>query len=151
MMVFGVHIGAAALWLAVAIVFFIIEAATVGLTTIWFAIGAVAAFILALFDIPVTVQIVVFLIVSVCLLVFTRRIFVDKLKAGSEKTNTDALIGLTAVVEEDILPMHVGQVRLKGQMWSAVCNDNDAVFKGEQVEVNAIEGVKLVVSPIRKF
>ena len=85
MMIFGISVGAAVIWLAAAIVLFIIEAATVGLTTIWFAIGALAAFVLALFDIPVAVQIVVFLVVSVCLLVFTRRIFVEKLHAGSEK------------------------------------------------------------------
>ncbi len=151
MMIFGIHIGAAAIWLAAAIVLFIIEAATVGLTTIWFATGALAAFVLALFDIPVTVQIVVFLAVSVCLLVFTRRIFVEKLRAGSEKTNTDALLGLTAMVEEDILPMQVGQVRLNGQMWSAVCRGNETVSRGNPVEVKAIEGVKLVVAPVEKI
>lgn len=151
MMIFGIHIGAAVIWLAVAIVLFIIEAATVGLTTIWFAAGALAAFVLALLDIPVAVQIAVFLAVSVCLLVFTRKIFVDKLHAGSEKTNTDALPGLTATVEEDILPMQVGQVRLNGQMWSAVCRGNEIVSKGSLVEVKAIEGVKLVVAPAEKI
>lgn len=151
MMIFGIHIGAAAIWLAAAIVLFIIEAATVGLTTIWFAIGALAAFVLALSDISVTAQIVVFLVVSVCLLVFTRRIFVEKLHAGSEKTNTDALIGLTATVEEDILPMQVGQVRLNGQMWSAICAGGETVPKGNMVEVKAIEGVKLVVAPVEKI
>ena len=143
MMIFGIHIGAAAIWLAAAIVLFIIEAATVGLTTIWF--------VLALFDIPVAVQIIVFLAVSVCLLVFTRRIFVEKLHAGSEKTNTDALIGLTATVEEDILPMQVGQVKLNGQMWSAVCRENETVSRGSLVEVKAIEGVKLIVAPAEKI
>lgn len=151
MMIFGIHIGAAVIWLAAAILLFIIEAATVGLTTIWFATGALAAFVLALFDIPVAAQIVVFLMVSVCLLVFTRKIFVDKLHAGSEKTNTDALPGLTATVEEDILPMQVGQVRLNGQMWSAICRGNETVPKGSMVEVKAIEGVKLVVVPAEKI
>lgn len=151
MMIFGIHVGAAVIWLAAAIVLFIIEAATVGLTTIWFAIGALVAFVLALLDIPVTVQIVVFLIVSVALLVFTRRIFVEKLHAGSEKTNTEALIGLTATVEEDILPLQVGQVKLNGQMWSAVCTDGKSAVRGALVEVKAIEGVKLVVSPAENF
>ena len=151
MMIFGIHVGAAVIWLAAAIVLFIIEAATVGLTTIWFAIGALVAFVLALLDIPVTVQIVVFLMVSVALLVFTRRIFAEKLHAGSEKTNTEALIGLTATVEEDILPLQVGQVRLNGQMWSAVCTDGKAAVRGDLVEVKAIEGVKLVVSPAENF
>lgn len=151
MMIFGIHVGAAVIWLAAAIVLFIIEAATVGLTTIWFAIGALVAFVLALLDIPVTVQIVVFLIVSVALLVFTRRIFVEKLHAGSEKTNTEALIGLTATVEEDILPLQVGQVKLNGKMWSAVCTDGKSAVRGTLVEVKAIEGVKLVVSPAENF
>ncbi len=151
MMIFGIHIGAAAIWLAAAIILFVIEAATVGLTTIWFAIGALAAFVLALFDVALAIQIIVFLAVSVVLLVFTRKIFVEKLHAGSEKTNTDALIGLAAMVEEDILPMQVGQVKVNGQMWSAICEEGKTAPKGTQVEIKSIEGVKLVVSPVDKI
>ena len=56
----------------------------------------------------------------------------------------------SATVEEDILPMQVGQVKLNGQMWSAVCRENETVSRGNLVEVKAIEGVKLVVAPAEK-
>ncbi len=151
MMILGIHIGAAAIWLAAAIILFIIEAATVGLATIWFAIGALAAFVLALFDLPLAAQIVVFLIVSMVLLIFTRKIFVEKLHAGCEKTNTEALIGLIAVVEEDISPMQIGQVKVNGQVWSAICKENKTASKGTQVEIKGIEGVKLIVVPVGEF
>lgn len=57
----------------------------------------------------------------------------------------------TATVEEDILPMQVGQVKLNGQMWSAVCRENETVSRGSLVEVKAIEGVKLIVAPAEKI
>lgn len=128
----------------------IIEAATVGLTTIWFAIGAFIAFILSLIGFPLPIQIAVFVAVSIVLLIFTRPICVDKLNIGTEKTNTEALIGRIAVVEKEIHPMQVGQVSLNGLMWSAVCPENLLIVKGTHVKIKEIQGVKLVVSPVRR-
>ena len=148
MTIFGLYISAAVFWLIVAAVCLIIEAATVGLTTIWFAAGSFVALILSLFDVPVLVQFIVFLAVSFCLLLFTRRIFVEKLKTGSEVTNADALIGQTGMVTAEIRPLSMGQVRIKGQVWSAVCKDEDATIVADSlVKIIAIEGVKLVVMP----
>ena len=144
--ILGVTIGMVWIWLIVAVIFIIIEAMTVGLTTIWFAAGALVALVLSLFRIPLMAQILVFLIVSLVLLGTTRKIFVNKLKTGSEKTNVDALIGEEGVVLEDITPHNVGLVKVKGQNWSAAAYDKDAaILKGETVKVKAIEGVKLMV------
>ena len=68
MVIFGTYISLAVFWLAVAVIFLIIEAVTVGLTTIWFAAGAFVALILSMFHVPVIAQFIVFLIVSFCLL-----------------------------------------------------------------------------------
>ena len=134
------------IWLAAAIIFIIIEAVTVGLTTIWFAAGALVALILALIKVGVGVQVVVFLILSLVLLATTRKIFVNKLKTGSEKTNVDALVGEEAVVLEDITPFNTGLVKVKGQNWTAIAADKDAsILKGSTVKIKAIEGVKLIV------
>ena len=142
----GLSISMVWIWLAVAILFIIIEAMTVGLTTIWFAAGALIALILSLFKLPVMAQVIIFLIVSLVLLGTTRKIFVNKLKTGSEKTNVDALIGEEGVVLEEITPHNVGLVKVKGQSWSAAAHDKDAtILKGETVKVKAIEGVKLIV------
>ena len=89
----------------------------------------------------------VFLIVSFCLLLFTRKIFVEKLKTGRVRTNAEALIGETGRVTAQIRPLETGQVRIKGQEWSAVCRDETLIEKGTFVKVIAIEGVKLIVVP----
>ena len=103
--------------------------------------------VLALIAFGIAVQIVLFLAVSICLLVFTRKIFVEKLKAGSEKTNVDALVGEKGVVISPIHPYEVGQVKVGGQVWSAVGKNPDETFAVDQlVKINAIEGVKAEVN-----
>ncbi len=142
----GISISMIWVWLIVAVIFIIIEAITVGLTTIWFAAGALVGLILAFFKVPVMAQVIIFLIVSLLLLGTTRKIFVKKLKTGSEKTNVDALIGEEGVVLEEITPFNPGLVKVKGQNWTAVAQDKEAtIAKGATVKVKAIEGVKLIV------
>ena len=111
----GISISMVWIWLIVAIIFIIIEAITVGLTTIWFAAGALVGLLLAFFKVPGMAQIIIFLIVSLVLLGTTRKVFVNKLKTGSQKTNVDALVGEEAVVLEDITPFNTGLVKVKGQ------------------------------------
>ena len=147
MTIFGISVSMAVIWLALAVIFLIIEAITVGLATIWFAAGAFAAFVLSLLNVPVLAQVVIFLAVSCCLLVFTRKIFVEKLRTGSESTNVDALIGETGIVTEEIRQLTVGQVKINGQVWSALGKDDETIEKDRLVKVIAIEGVKLIVIP----
>ena len=142
----GLSISMVWIWLAAAIIFIIIEALTVGLTTIWFAAGALAALVLALFKVGAGVQVAAFLILSLVLLGTTRKVFVNKLKTGSEKTNVDALVGEEGVVLEEISPFNTGLVKVKGQNWTAVAADKDAVITvGTTVRIKSIEGVKLIV------
>lgn len=143
-----------AVWAVFAIVFILIEAATMGLTTIWFAAGAVAAMIAALAGGNKILQIGVFLVVSLVLLIFTRKIFIEKLKTGKEKTNTEAVIGEKALVTEEIRPHKTGTVLLVGKTWTAACRNREAVIeKGIEVKVVDIEGVKAIVDiyPEKKF
>ena len=148
MTILGLHISMTILWLIVMIGFLIAEAVTVGLVGIWFAGGALVAVILSLFEVSPLMQVIVFFAVSICLLVFTRKIFVEKLNTGKENTNVDALIGETGQVTMTINPMEVGQVKLKGQVWTALADDSLlTIEEGTYVTVKAIEGVKLIVIP----
>lgn len=148
MTILGLHISMTIFWLIVMIGFLIAEAVTVGLVGIWFAGGALVAVILSLFEVSPLMQIIVFFAVSICLLVFTRKIFVEKLNTGKENTNVDALIGETGQVTMTINPMEVGQVKLKGQVWSALADDSLlTIEEGTYVTIKAIEGVKLIVIP----
>ena len=148
MTILGLHISMTIFWLIVMIGFLIAEALTVGLVGIWFAGGALVAVILSLFEVSPLMQTIVFFAVSICLLVFTRKIFVEKLNTGKENTNVDALIGETGQVTMTINPMEVGQVKLKGQVWTALADDSLlTIEEGTYVTVKAIEGVKLIVIP----
>ncbi|MCR5182788.1 MAG: NfeD family protein [Clostridia bacterium] len=133
-------------WLGLAVVFGIVEAMTVGLTTIWFAAGSLCAMVLAILGVGLPLQIAVFFLVSIVLLATTRKIFVNKLKTGSEKTNVETLIGEEGRVTSTIIPLNSGRVEVRGQDWAAVAvGKNDLIPEGAVVIVKAIDGVKLVV------
>jgi membrane protein implicated in regulation of membrane protease activity len=137
-----------AFWLIVGIIFAVAEALTVGLVTIWFTGGAIVALIAALLGVGTPVQVILFLVVSIGLLVTTRKIFVNKLKTGGTKTNVDALVGEEAKVITPIKPFEPGCIKLKGQEWTAVAKDDTlTIASGDIVKVVAIEGVKAVVKP----
>ena len=105
--------------------------------------------ICSLIGIPLKAQIIIFLVASIILLTFTRKLFVDKLKTGKEKTNVDALIGEIGIVIEEIAPFQPGQVKVNGQMWKAVTGDDTTTISQQQrVKIVAIEGVKLIVTPV---
>ena len=135
-------------WLILFIVLLIIEIITLGLTTIWFAGGALIAFVLALLGVPATIQWAVFCVVSLVLLFATRpwavRYFNNQKK---EKTNVDSLIGKTAVVTTPIRNLEgKGEVFVNGLTWTArSAEDSVAIEENTHVTVKAVEGVKLIV------
>ncbi|XVG96361.1 NfeD family protein [Eubacteriales bacterium KG127] len=135
-------------WLIASIVFFIIEAITLGLTTIWFGVGSICAMVSALLDLGIYIQIGVFLITSILSLMLTRKIFVDRLKTGTAKTNLDAIIGKSGIVDADIAPLKPGLVKIWGQSWTAATRCDDVIVKGSKVKVIAVEGVKIIVEKI---
>lgn len=135
-------------WILIAVVFAIVEAFTLGLTTIWFTVGGVAACIVSLLGGPILLQVIVFLAVSIVLLYFTRPLAEKKLKVGHEKNVLEGLIGQTGIVTSEIKPFYTGQVKIKGQIWTAIANDGEATLeKGLEVKIVKIEGVKLIVKP----
>lgn len=133
-------------WIGIIIACAAIEAYTLGLTTIWFAIGAIVAWIAYLMGLGIEIQIVVFLLVSIACLVVTRPIAVEKLKIGKIKTNAESLIGEQVKVKTTINNFNnEGTVKVKGQIWSARSVDDEIIEKDEMVIVKEIVGVKLIV------
>ena len=135
-------------WLFLVILFTVIEVVTFGLATIWFALGALVMLFLSPLPIPFLWQILLFLIISSVLLIFTRPVAVKKLKVGREKTNTDSLIGEKALVIKDITEFEKGLVKLHGMEWSARSVDGSAIAKNATCRVERIEGVTLVVGKV---
>ena len=133
-------------WLGVIILAVILEASTCALVSIWFIPAAVVSLILSFFPGPLWIQFKIFVVCSALLLVFTKVIFKKTLGLKRVATNADAVIGEEAIVTEPIDNIEgVGQVKVKGQIWTARSYDKDTKYeKGEILNVVAIEGVKLI-------
>ena len=134
-------------WLILFVILLVIEILTMGLTTVWFAGGALVAFILAFVGFGLPVQIIVFLLVSIGLLVLTRPIAMKFFNQERQKTNAESLIGQKAVVLETIDTIHgTGRAEVNGMEWSAKTDDTDEIISpGEVVVIEGIQGVKLIV------
>ena len=116
-------------WLIALAVLLVIEIITLGLTTIWFAGGALVAFVLALFNVPLLVQITVFLVVSILLLLFTRPVVEKRLNESIDNYNQK------------------GIVIINGLEWTARSSRDDLIIpEGSKVVINEIKGVKVFVS-----
>jgi len=133
------------IWVALVIIFALIEIFTLGLTTVWFAIAALVMVFLSFIQIPLTGQILIFLAISGALLFFTRPLAVKKFKIGQEKTNVDSLIGKHALVIKTIGEFERGEAKINGQIWSAHSEDNTVITEGSKCEILRIEGVQLIV------
>lgn len=142
----------AVIWLVLLIVLLLVESATLGLTTIWFAGGALAAFLAALLHVPLPIQIGLFLVVSLVLLIFTRPAAMRFMNQETEKTNVDSLLGQQALVTETIENLKgTGKVKLRGVDWTArTSEDSQTIPRGEVVSVQAVQGVKLIVGRVAK-
>ncbi len=137
------------IWLIVFVVLVIIEIITMGLTTIWFAGGALVATLAAAVQAPLWVQIVLFLVVSALLLFFTRPVAVKYFNKDRVRTNVESLIGQQAIVISEINNLQgIGQVTVNGQEWSARSTDEEAAIPvGCVVIIERVSGVKLIVTP----
>ncbi len=135
-------------WLILMAVLLVIEIATLGLTTIWFAAGALVACIAAVVDAPIWLQAALFVVVSVLLLIFTRPLATKYLNSRTSKTNAESLVGRTAKVTKTINNIQAeGQVVVGGMEWTARSTDENVVIpEGAVVMIHGISGVKLIVS-----
>ena len=140
------------MWLILLACFLVVEAITVGLTTIWFAGGALVAAIASGLGVGILIQWVLFLVISLVLLIFTRPLAVRYMNKGVPKTNVNSLIGERAVVIQKINNLEqTGQVRINDIEWTArTADDGEEIPTGAVVEIEEIRGVKLIVKEISK-
>ena len=133
-------------WLIIVIVMAVIDIITLGLTTTWFAGGALVAFIASLLGADLAVQIILFIVVSVALMALTRPLAVNYLNRDRVKTNAESLIGKLGVVKEKVDNLNAqGIVSVEGQEWTARAIDDEMIPLYAVVEVVEIRGVKLMV------
>lgn len=134
-------------WLIAMVVLIIIEIMTLGLYTIWFAGGALAAFFATMMGFNGWVQMTVFIIVSFVLLLFTRPIVQKKMNKERVLTNADSLVGKTARIIEKVDNIEgTGRAIVNGKEWMARSSDDNMTFeKDEIVAITRISGVKLII------
>lgn len=138
------------IWLIVLVVCLAIEISTLGLTSIWFAGGALLALIISMIGGPLWLQVLVFLVTSIVLLIFTRPIAMKYFNKNRTKTNVDSKIGKQAIVTETIDNLKgVGRIVTDGMEWTARSLDSAVIEEGAVVTIEKIEGVKAIVK-IRK-
>lgn len=137
------------IWLIIAVILIAVEIITLGLTSIWFAGGAIVAGLVSLTGVHWLVQILVFAVVSMVLFVFTRPFASKHLMKDIEKTNVDSLIGKEGIVKQEINNLEAqGVVKLSGMDWTARSADDSKIAAGEKVLVQKIDGVKLIVTKL---
>ncbi len=142
-----IHMDYTIFWLVALVLFIVIEIATMGLTTIWFAGGALLAVVASALGLPLAAQIVLFFAVSFILLYFTRPIAVKYFNKDRVKTNAESLVGRQAIVISEIDNLQgIGQVTVGGMEWSArTAEAGIRLDVGSVVNIIAINGVKLIV------
>lgn len=135
-------------WFTFCLLLIFVEITTVNLVSIWFAIGAFFAMIMALFSDVFLLQVIIFIIISIITLLITKPLVKKFRKTEIEATNYDRVIGKHAEVIKKITPDDYGQVKVLGSTWTAVCDKVCDV--SEKVIVKRVDGVKLVVEKEEK-
>ncbi len=138
-------------WAIILILCGVVEAATVGLASIWFAVGALVALIVAATGGPLWLQIVLFFVVSFATLALARPLAKKYLAPQYQPTNADRIIGTEGVVAEDIDNLlGQGLVSVAGNVWTARSQNDRPISKGTTVRILRIEGVKVFVIPAER-
>lgn len=141
---------ATVIWIGAMVLFGVVEAATAGLTSIWFVLGSVAGLIAAICDGPVWLQLTLFFVVSIISLAATRPLVKKLMGKNIVATNADRVLGAQARVTEAIdntLP--TGAVYVGGKTWTARSESGEPIPVGTIVRIGRMEGVKLYVQPLQ--
>ena len=138
------------LWLGLMVLFLLVEANTVSVVSIWFAVGALVALVASLAGAEIWLQAVLFFVVSAGLLAALRPVVRKYFKPKLTKTNVDAVIGSQGYVTAQIDNLSgKGQVKLGAMEWTARSTDGSVISEGTLVKVDRIEGVKAFVTPVQ--
>ncbi|MBE6919178.1 MAG: helix-turn-helix domain-containing protein [Ruminococcaceae bacterium] len=139
------------IWVGVMVIFGVLEAITVGLTSIWFVAGALGGFLVSMFNGAIWLQLVVFFVVSVACLLAARPLVTKYINQKTVATNADRVLGGIARVTEAIdNTVPVGAVYVDGKTWSARSENGENIAAGTMVRVVRMEGVKLFVEETKE-
>ena len=139
------------IWVGVMVIFGVLEAITVGLTSIWFVVGGIGGLVVSMLNGPIWLQLVVFFLVSIGCMVAARPLVVKYINQNTVATNADRVLGGVARVTETIdNAVPVGAVYVDGKTWSARSETGDPIALGAMVRVKRMEGVRLFVEELKE-
>lgn len=138
------------IWLGITIVAIIIEVITIDLVSVWFAAGSVFALIACLLGISQSIQIALFIIVTVITAVIVRPIAKKYMRGNIERTNYDRVIGKHGLITKTITADNKGEVKVMSTLWLASSIDNTTINEGDYCEILAVEGAHLVVKKLEE-
>lgn len=136
------------IWFSVIIIGAIVEALTMELTSIWFSLAALVSFLLGIFSVNFVIQIIVFIILSILMLLSVRPLATNYFRTNVVSTNSDRLVGKSALCVKTIEKEGRGEVKVGGQVWTAISSNQEEIKENSRVEILAIEGVKLIVKAL---
>lgn len=131
------------IWFVIFLALLFFELITVNLVSIWFAIGSFAALITSFYTENITIQVIVFVVVSIIALALTNKVTNRLRKRKIVPTNLDRVVGQIGIVTKDITKDEYGEVKVKGSIWTA--SANKPIKKASYIKVERIDGVKLIV------
>ncbi|WP_066714261.1 NfeD family protein [Clostridium sp. Marseille-P299] len=139
-------------WLIALAVLLVIEIFTLGLTTIWFAGGALIAFFASLLGANLYIQIILFFVVSFLMLFFTRPVAIKYVNKERVKTNYEGLIGKIVKITSKVDNYNqTGTAVVNGTEWTVRSDDDDKIIEaGTKVKIVDIVGVKLIVAEYKE-
>lgn len=137
------------IWAVAFVVTLLVEIFTVELVSLWFSVGALVAFILALCGVSTTIQIVVFVVVSIVLTVSLRWVFMKLLKNTKGKTNLDTVIGSVHTLLKPVTEEEPGEIKVNGVIWGAVSN-GESIEQGKKVSILAVSGNRFIVKEVEQ-
>lgn len=135
-------------WTIILVLSIIIEAITIDLVSIWFGVGSLVALVSQIFHASTTVQIVLFIVVSLICIVGSRPLAKRYLRGNTVKTNLDRMIGEHCLVTDTIQADKKGEVKVNDRVWFATSLNNEVITAGQYAQVVAIEGSHLIVKKI---
>ena len=138
-------------WAGLFISTLLVEVYTAEMVSIWFTVGSLVSFFLALCtEVSATVQILVFLGTAVVLMICTRRIFLKMLKTSTEKTNLESLIGTTQKLTKSISEDGYGEIKINGVYWRVSSTNKQSIEENQKVKIVKIDGNKFIVEEIKE-
>ena len=137
------------IWLIIAVVMLLVELLGPNLISIWFCVAALIMAPISLLNLPIWLQCVIFMILSIAFMFVLRKLYVTKIKPKNKlKDNLeDKIINETAVVTKTIdNSKNEGQVIVSGMYWQAISSDGSIINVGDNVSIDKIENMKLFVT-----